>query len=154
MRNNQIHMKYGNLSKFNSHIPFLVWETCTFFLLWNSVNNIPANFLWVKCVRFLPCHVQDFRKRPGDFRRFPMNFWRLLNVAGNWMFTDAPKMFEHFQSYKKMTLILAYFDFVRTQKRTQSHHVVKNNLSGFVGQTNCPWCIRSMYLVHRRETHA
>ena len=44
-------------------------------------NIIPASFFWVKCVRFSPCHKQDFSKRPGDFHRFPTNYRRLPNVA-------------------------------------------------------------------------
>ena len=44
-------------------------------------NIIPASFFWVKCLRFSPCHKQDFTKRPGDFQRFPTNYWRLPNVA-------------------------------------------------------------------------
>ena len=37
----------------------------------SAVDFIPANFFWVKCVRFLPCRDRDFWKRPSDFRRFP-----------------------------------------------------------------------------------
>ena len=86
-----------------------------------------------------------------DFQWISEDFWTLPEIECSQM---LQRCLSTSKATKKMTLILAYFDFVRTQKRTQSHHVVKNNLSRFVGQTNCPWCIRSMYLVHRRETHA
>ena len=46
-------------------------------------NTTPANFFWVKCIRFSPCHDRDFRKRPGDFRRFLTTFLRLPNIAEN-----------------------------------------------------------------------
>ena len=52
--------------------PFLIFLTI-----------IPANFFWVKCVRFSPCHDRDFRKRPCEFRRFPTTFRRLPNFAEN-----------------------------------------------------------------------
>ena len=58
-------------------------------------NIIPANFFWVKCVRFSPCHDRDFRKRPVE-RRLPKIFddfpKRLPNVAE--MPSDVPKTFE------------------------------------------------------------
>ena len=91
-------------------------------------NIIPANFFWVKCVRFSPCHDRDFRKRPGDFRRFPTNFriseyFRTLpKVNVRRLF---PKTFEHSRSYlKDNTFSVLWYDFVRTQKRTHSHHVL------------------------------
>ena len=97
-------------------------------------NIIPANFFWVRCVRFSPCHDWDFWKRPGDFRIFPTNFRRLPNVTENEMSADVPEELWALPKLLKKTTILACFDFVRTQKRTQSHHVLKNNLSGFVSQ--------------------
>ena len=49
---------------------------------WHDLhNNIPANFFWVKCVRFSPCHDRDFQKHPGDFQRFLTTFRRLQNVS-------------------------------------------------------------------------
>ena len=96
-------------------------------------NIIPA---WVKCVRFSPCHNQDFTKRPGDFQRFPTNYRRLPNVAESWMSSDVLEdlTLEHFRSYlKDDTFSVLWYDFVRTQKRTQSS-CVKNNLSGFESQ--------------------
>ena len=154
MRSNQIHMKYGNLSKFNSHIPFLVWETCTFFCY--------EIVLIIYLPTFCESNAWDFylvmskisgsvQATSEDFQWISEDFWTLPEIECSQM---LQRCLSTSKATKKMTLSLAYFDFVRTQKRTQSHHVVKNNLSGFVGQTNCPWCIRSMYLVHRCETHA
>ena len=48
-----------------------------------AVDFIPANFFWVKCVRFLPCRDRDFWKGPSDFRRFPTILRRLPNVTEN-----------------------------------------------------------------------
>ena len=49
---------------------------------------IPANFFWVKCVRFSPCHDRNFRKRPCDFpktselcRKCPQIFRRRLSTS-------------------------------------------------------------------------
>ena len=44
---------------------------------------IPANFFWVKRVRFLSRHDRDFRNRPSHFRRSPTIFQRLPNVVEN-----------------------------------------------------------------------
>ena len=86
-------------------------------------NIIPANFFWVKCVRFSPCHDRDFRKRPGDFRRFPKTSERCRKLNVRYLF---PKTFEHFWSYlKDDTFSVLWYDFVRTQKKTQSHHVLR-----------------------------
>ena len=51
-----------------------------------EINNhipIPANFFWVKCVRFSPCHDCLIRKRPSVFRGFPIIFRNLLNFTEN-----------------------------------------------------------------------
>ena len=90
-------------------------------------NIIPANFFWVKCVRFSPCSDRDFRKRTGDFRTFPTNFRRLPNVAEKLNVRRLfPKTFEDFRSYlKDDTLSVLWYDFVRTEKRTQSYHMLR-----------------------------
>ena len=46
-------------------------------------NHIPANFFWVKCVRFSPCHECLIRKRPSVFRGLPIIFRNLLNFTEN-----------------------------------------------------------------------
>ena len=43
-------------------LSYLCYDLCA--------NIIPANFFWVKCVRFSPCHDRDFRKPPVE-RRLP-----------------------------------------------------------------------------------
>ena len=103
------------------------WETVFLvFLPSTSHCYIPASFFWVKCVRFSPCHDRYFRKRPGDFRRFPTNYRRLPNVAKIKCPQMFQKTFEHFRSYlKDDTFSALWHDFVRTQKRTQSHHVLR-----------------------------
>ena len=97
---------------------------------WSSyylrLNVIPANSFWVKCVRFSPCHDGDFSKRPGDFRSFRRiseDFRTLPKIKCPQMF---PKTFEHFRSYlKDDNFSVLWYDFVRIQKRTQSHHVLR-----------------------------
>ena len=70
-----------------------------------------------------PCHDRDFRKRPGDFRRFPKTSERCRKLNVRYLF---PKTFEHFWSYlKDDTFSVLWYDFVRTQKKTQSHHVLR-----------------------------
>ena len=126
-------------------------------LSWSSYNLRPnivlANFLWVKCVRFSPFHDRDFRKRPGYFRifrRISENFQTLPKFKCTQMFR---KTLEHFRSYLK-TANLACFHCVRTKKRTQSHHVFKNNLSEFVSQAweivldAWDWCFWSSGRMH------
>ena len=46
-------------------------------------NHIPANFFWVKCVRFSPCHNCLIRNCPSVFRGFPIIFRNLLNFTEN-----------------------------------------------------------------------
>ena len=90
------------------------------------LNIIPGNFFWVKCVRFSPCHDRYFRKLPGDFRRFSIiseDFRTLPKIKCPKKFS---KTFEHFRSHlKDDTFSVLWYDFVRTQKRTQSHHVLR-----------------------------
>ena len=74
-----------------------------------AVDFIPANFFWVKCVRFLLCRDWDFWKRPSDFRRFPTiceDFRTLPKMS-----EDVPTASELF----KLRQFLARFDFIRIQ---------------------------------------
>ena len=74
-----------------------------------AVDFIPANFFWVKCVRFLLCRDRDFWKRPSDFRRFPTiceDFRTLPKMS-----EDVPTASELF----KLRQFLARFDFIRIQ---------------------------------------
>ena len=75
----------------------------------------------------VPATSEDFRRISEDFRTLP-------KIKCPQMF---PKTFEQFRSYlKDDTFSLLWYDFVRIQKRTQSHHVLR---------TICP------YLWLRRE---
>ena len=59
----------------------------------------------------------------GDFRRISEDFRTLPKIKCSQMF---PKTFEHFRSYlKDDTFSVLWYDFVRIQKRTQSHHVLR-----------------------------
>ena len=61
--------------------------------------RIPANFFWVKCVRFSSCHNWDFRERPSDFQDF---WWSLEDFRTMLkMSEDVLVTFEHFCSYFK-----------------------------------------------------
>ena len=58
-----------------------------------------------------------------DFRRITEDFRRLPKIKCPQMFQ---KTFAHFRSYlKDDTFSVLWYDFVRTQKRTQSHHVLR-----------------------------
>ena len=102
--------------------------------------------------RIVPATSEDWCQLSEDFRTLPQNVRRFFNDV--WA---LPKLLKRQR-----------FDFIKTQKRdTKSslnafldwifnvYHVVKNNLSGFASaMRNWPWCVRSMSLVHRHETHA
>ena len=65
----------------------------------------------------VPATSEDFQRINEDFRTLPK-----INVLAL-MFQ---KTFEHFRSYlKDDTFSALWHDFVRTQKRTQSHHVLR-----------------------------
>ena len=88
---------------------------------------MPTNFFWVKCVRFSPCHDRDFpetsRPIPKISNEFPKTSERCRKLNVCRLF---PKTFEHFRSYlKDDTFSVLWYDFVRIQKRTQSHHVLR-----------------------------
>ena len=64
----------------------------------------------------VPATSEDFRRITEDFRTLP-------KIKCPQMFQ---KTFEHFRSYlKDDTFSALWHDFVRTQKRTQSHHVLR-----------------------------
>ena len=64
----------------------------------------------------VPATSEDFRRISEDFRTLP-------KIKCLQMFQ---KTFEHFRSYlKDDTFSALWHDFVRTQKRTQSHHVLR-----------------------------
>ena len=64
----------------------------------------------------VPATSEDFRRISEDFRTFP-------KIKCPQMF---PKTFEHFRSYlKDDSFSVLWYDFVRIQKRTQSHHVLR-----------------------------
>ena len=85
-------------------------------------NIIPANFFWVKSVRW-PRFPETFRRLPKISDEFPKTSERCRKLNVRRLF---PKTFEHFWSYlKDDTFSVLWYDFVRTQKRTQSHHVLR-----------------------------
>ena len=64
----------------------------------------------------VPATSEDFRRITEDFRTLP-------KIKCPQMFQ---KTFEHFRSYlKDDTFSVLWYDFVRTQKRTQSHRVLR-----------------------------
>ena len=64
----------------------------------------------------VPATSEDFRRITEDFRTLP-------KIKCPQLFQ---KTFEHFRSYlKDDTFSALWHDFVRTQKRTQSHHVLR-----------------------------
>ena len=115
---------------------------------WSSyylrLNVIPANSFWVKCVRFCLVMTEISVNVPatsGDFRRISEDFRTLPKIKCPQMF---PKTFEQFRGYlKDDTFRLLWYDFVRIQKRTQSHHVLR---------TICPYlCVRREKLSLMRD---
>ena len=93
-------------------------------------NIIPANFFWVKCVRFSPCRDRDFRKRPGYFQIFPTNFRTLPNVPKIKCPQMFQKTFEHFRSYLRRNFKRASIWFRLNRKR--------DSKSSCVLRTICP----------------
>ena len=64
----------------------------------------------------VPATSEDFRRITEYFRTLPKTKFRLM----------FQKTFEHFPSYlKDDTFSALWHDFVRVQKRTQSHHVLR-----------------------------
>ena len=63
---------------------------------------------------------------PETSRRLPKIFDEIPNCRKLNVRRLFPKTFEHFRSYlKDDTFSVLWYDFVRTQKRTQSHHVLR-----------------------------
>ena len=82
----------------------------------------------------VPATSEDFRRISEDFRTLP-------KIKCLQMFQ---KTFEHFRSYlKDDTFRKLWHDFVRTQKRTQSHHVLRIIFVRICesGVKNCPWYV-------------
>ena len=85
----------------------------------------------------VPATSEDFRRIIEDFRTLP-------KIKCPQMFQ---KTFEHFRSYLKDDTFSAFWhDFVRTQKRTQSHHVLRIICSDLwdVRREIRPWYVTSM----------
>ena len=69
----------------------LTYTKKSYFITWRSAQvtryhlmyTIPANFFWVKRVRFLSRRDRDFRKHSSHFQRLPTMFRTLPNVAEN-----------------------------------------------------------------------
>ena len=92
--------------------PFLIFLTI-----------IPASFFWVKCVRFLPCHDRDFRKRPCDLRRFPTTFLRLPNFAEN-----VRRSSEGVWALPKLLRFRAIYSASKTEKYLLKNRKIGNQL--------------------------
>ena len=76
-------------------------------------NIIPANFFWVKSVRW-PRFPETFRRLPKISDEFPKTSERCRKLNVRRLF---PKTFEHFWSYlKDDTFSVLWYDFVRTPK--------------------------------------
>ena len=70
-----------------------------------------------------PRFPETSRRLPKISDEFPKTFERCRKLNVRRLF---PKTFEHFWSYlKEDTFRVLWYDFVRTQKRTQSHHVLR-----------------------------
>ena len=71
-----------------------------------------------------PRFPKTSRRLPEDFRRITEDFRTLPKIKCPQMF---PKSFEHFRIYLKDDTfsVLLWYDFVRAQKRTQIHHVLR-----------------------------
>ena len=126
-------------------------------------------FFRVKCLRHSSCHDQNFQKCPSDFQSnvssdFPRTSelcWKCPNFFSKNLWA-LPKLLK-----RPGTIVLVCFDTVKAQV----------NLIGFLkyfggnwiefsscvkrqfvqicesGMRNCPWCLRSLSLVLKRETH-
>ena len=72
---------------------------------------------------FWPRFPETSRRLPKISDEFPKTSERCRKLNVRRLF---PKTFEHFRSYlKDDTFSVLWYDFVRTQKRTQSHHVLR-----------------------------
>ena len=70
-----------------------------------------------------PRFLETSRRLPKVSDEFPKTSDRCRKLNVRWLF---PKTFEHFRSYlKDDTFSVLRYDFVWTQKRTQSHHVLR-----------------------------
>ena len=107
----------------NQYTSVTIWKAKLF---WHD-KLIPANYFWVKSVRFSSGHVRNFRT-------FPTIFWRLSNVAENvrrWsddLFNDdilvccdkVKRLFGLFSEILNLVFVI--------------NHVFKNNSSEFVSR--------------------
>ena len=97
-----------------------------FLVFWRSTSQ------YYTCQLFLSQMREIFTL---SWPRFPETSRRLPKISGEFLKTSErcrkclqifPKTFEHFRSYlKDDTFSVLWYDFVRTQKRTQSHHVLR-----------------------------
>ena len=71
-------------------------------------NHIPANFFWVKCVRFSPCHDCHNSKTSQRLPRISDNFPKPSKL-----YRKLPKMFRRPLSIKENTTTLACFNWFR-----------------------------------------
>ena len=70
-----------------------------------------------------PKFPETSQRLPNISDEFPKTFERCRKLNVRRLF---PKTFEHFWSYlKDDTFSVLWYDFVRTQKRTESHHVLR-----------------------------
>ena len=131
------------------------WETvfpsfCTIYIAILYLPTFSESNTWDFTLS-RPRFPETSRRLPKISDEFPKTFERCRKLNVRRLF---PKTFEHFWSYlKEDTFRVLWYDFVRTQKRTQSHHVLRTICwiceSGVI--INCTRCVRSMSLVHRRD---
>ena len=100
-----------------------------FFLIFSgSTSQYYAYQLFLSQMREIftlswPRFPETSRPLPKISNEFPKTSKRCRKLNVCRLF---PKTFEHFRSYlKDDTFSVLWYDFVRTQKRTQSHHVLR-----------------------------
>ena len=80
-----------------SKLKFCQWLNTVGYPDWWAPPGIQTAYtcqLDMTCMRFLPCHDQNLRKHPGDFRRLSEDFKTLPKMSA-----DILKTFEHFRNY-------------------------------------------------------
>ena len=103
------------------------WETvfpsfCTIYIAILYLPTFSESNTWDFTLS-RPRFPETSRRLPKISDEFPKTFERCRKLNVRRLF---PKTFEHFWSYlKEDTFSVLWYDFVRTQKRTQSHHVLR-----------------------------
>ena len=121
-------------------------------------RDIPANFFWVKRVRFLSCQDRDLWKCSSHFRRFLTILPRLLNIAENvrrysddvWTLTIQTDC----RHLKAFAIVIKSKEMIHNKSEMKWSFFLEQLIQICKsGVRNCPWCVRSMSFIRRRETH-